>query len=178
MTDSVENADHVHNAQNVISAEHVGLARQVTLMPDPADGKTQRRKLERDILFGMVVLIALLYSFYTGFHQDTTANQNADILNDNAERSRCVGLYQDGVDASSTQILIDIGDMVVIITQVQPGPDRQAAVEAKVAELGLDKEAARKAVNAKGAYNDADRPLPCPIDQVAAIPPPTTTTTP
>lgn len=176
MSDNVENADNVHNAQNVISAEHVGLARQVTLMTDPADGKTQRRKLERDILFGMVVLIALLYSFYTGFHQDSTANENADLLHQNADRNQCVGRYQDQVDAAGTQITIDIGDMIVIITQIPTGPERQAAIEAKVAELAIHKEVARKAVNAKGDYNDADRPLPCPIDQVADLPSPTDTT--
>lgn len=176
MTDNVEHADSVGNAQNVISAEHVGLARLVSIMPDPDDSKTQRRKLSRDILFGTVVFIALLYSFYTGFHQDATANENADLLHQNAERNQCVGRFQDQVDAAGTKILIDIGDMLVIAIQQQPGPERTAAIEAKGAELGIDKEVARKAINDKGDYNDADRPLPCPIDQVVAIPPPTDTT--
>lgn len=167
MTDNnVEHADSVQNAQNVISAEHVGLARSVTSTPDPADSKTARRKLLRDIEFGAIVLIALLYSFYTAFHQDTTANENAAAIRENAERNQCVGHYQDGVDAAGTQILIDIGDILVILSQQPPGPERTAAIGAKITELGADKDTTKKAVKDKADYNDADRPLPCPIDQV------------
>lgn len=177
MTDNnVEHADSVQNAQNVISAEHVGLARSVTSTPDPADGKTARRKLLRDIEFGAIVLIALLYSFYTAFHQDSTANENAAAIHENADRNQCVGHYQDGVDAAGTRILIDIGDILVILSQQPPSPERTTAIQAQIDQIGIDKDDARRAVKAKADYNDADRPLPCPIDQVAVALPTTPTT--
>ena len=169
MTESVQNAEHVENAahvehtgtaQNVISAEHIGMVKGIEVMSD----KTKRRQLTRDVLFAIVVLISLTQSLYVGIVKNTVVNDTGRLIRVNTERNLCAGRYQDAVDAAEGARSSAIGRLIVIITQIPPGPEREAAVGSTIVELDTANTASDTAVTAKAAYNEAGRPLPCPLE--------------
>lgn len=161
-----------HKQVNVISSEHVGLASALLASQTPEDLKTKRRRYSRDILFGVTVLISLLFSFYVAVHKNILDDKSDQLFKDGAARTICVGRYQDAVDAASTDTLATIGELVVIIVRTPPGTAREAAIGSKINELDKANDATRQAVNAKILYNNRDRPLPCPISETQPIPEP------
>lgn len=161
-----------HKQVNVISSEHVGLASALLASQTPEDLKTKRRRYSRDILFGVTVLISLLFSFYVAVHKNILDDKSVQLFKDGASRTICVGRYQDAVDAASADTLATIGELVVIIVRTPPGTAREAAIGSKINELDKANDATRQAVNAKILYNNRDRPLPCPISETQPTPEP------
>lgn len=139
-----------------ISDEHVGLVHAVEMAASVGILKNSRLRAVADISSGFIVIIALLLTGYT-LHSSDSQIKTAGA------RNVCSGRYQDIVDEASNDTLTTIGELVVVITQVPPGPARETAVTAKVAQLGVANEQSRLAVKAKAEYNKAGRPLPCPL---------------
>jgi|GEM_PF-7132365 len=136
----------------------------VTIQAAPSD-KTRRRMATRDILFLVVMLIALGQSLYVQINKTPADKANATAIGRNAQLGLCAGRYQDAVDAADTDRAQAIGELIVIITQIPPGSNRESAVTSTVDALHAANTASAKAVAAKAKYNNAGRPLPCPIDQ-------------
>lgn len=136
----------------------------VVLQAAPTD-KTVRRTATRDILLYVVALIALCNSLYAQVHKASADKTNATAIATNTARQLCAGRYQDAVDQADTDRSAAIGELVVIITQIPPGPEREAAVGTTVTALDVANKQSKVAVTEKAKYNKDGRPLPCPIDQ-------------
>lgn len=132
----------------------------VVLQPAPSD-RTRRRGYTRDILMGLIVALALIQSIYLATH----TIQNAAAAAANNARQVCAGRYQDAVDAADTDRSSAIGELVVIITQIPPGTERETSVTNTIAELKIANTQSSIAVTEKAKYNKDGRPLPCPLDQ-------------
>lgn len=171
MTESNEASNHSETI-NVISSEHAGLAAAMLASRPPEDVKTKRRRIARDTLFGVTVLISLLFSFYVAVHKNILDDKSVQLFKDGASRTICVGRYQDAVDAASADTLATIGELVVIIVRTPPGSAREAAIGSKIDELDKATDISRQALNAKILYNNRDRPLPCPIGETQPTPEP------
>lgn len=91
------------------------------------------------------------------------------------EKAECRRRYQALVDQYGDDQLILIGEFLVIITTIIPGPERQAAVTDKITELSEAIVLAREAAVNKIAYDNHDNPLPCPIGPTIPPPPPDAT---
>lgn len=162
-----------------ISDEHVGMVAAIAetagLKVVPPD--TWRARLLRGgLIFFALVIVACSLALTTitlvtkdrneGRFVREIAKLNAKInASDALDRDRlvCGRRFQDLVDEAGTELTIDIGELVVIITQVPRGDEREAAVLSKIADLQASNLKARKAVNDKAEYNNAGNPTPCPI---------------
>ena len=178
---SVERADNVGHADNVTSAEHVGLARTLEVHSNGTSYHENRIKQISDLTKNIIVIIALavmIFNFVDKQSADRTVQRERTELraqlqavNDQlaaadqqaAERTLCARKHQDNVDKYTTETLVTIGELVVIITQIVPGPEREMAVTDKIAQLQAAISQVRAAIVAKGTYNDEGNPLPCPI---------------
>lgn len=59
------------------------------------------------------------------------------------------------------EYLSAIGDLVVVIATVDPGPDRDAAIDAAIETLDARNVEYRAAAEAEADYSAAGRPVPC-----------------
>lgn len=178
MTDHVSRAENVHHADHVEHADRatiVGTVQMMEVRTDDQAAGIRRLQAIRDIAGFVVVIVAFLVTFFVILNRTNQTNFNARLLQEASGHLTCSGRYQDVVDAASTETLITIGELVVVITQIPPGTEREQAVTNKIQELAKANEASRLAVNAKIQYNNADQPLPCPLNSPAQTPPPTTT---
>jgi type II secretory pathway pseudopilin PulG len=135
------------------SGEHIGLIAAITDPPLGVSGKVL--KLLRDIMFAAIVLLALVIGY-------VQSRRTAELAIESQQRLVCAARYQDRVDSSTARVTTTIGEIVVIIT-TEPPEKRGEAVDSKITELAQANIDVRKALADKSDYNDAGRPLPCPI---------------
>lgn len=140
-----------------ISGEHADLVHAVEIAASVGTFRQSRLRSIADLASAVIVVIALSLTFYTLISKDTQVKETA-------ARSLCIGRYQDTVDDTGLQVNLTIGGLVVAITQTAPGPEREQAVAAKIAQLAAVDERAIAALDAKRQYNETNRPLPCPLD--------------
>lgn len=191
------NLPHVQNAEHVSHADHVDNAVQteVAAVVRHADnvGKVevhgeplrtpQVRKLQiiRDIAGLAVVLLALLVTSLVIINKNLTESdlrhqislfEKDRVASDKltAAKLECTRRYQDAIDASTENQLILIGEFLVTIVRIPPGPDREAAVMDKITALDETNAETRRAIEAKIDYNNAGNPLPCPLSE-SSVPP-------
>lgn len=165
----IDHADQVGHAENVVSAEHVGLVGSLKVMGS-GDRVTTIKDLTKNVVV-LVALFAMIFNYIDNRHERTALKTQLQVVTDKLNANdqnviaqlNCARRFQDQVDSTLTETVVTIGELVVAITQVEPGPDRVAAVAAKVTQLKVATTAARKAVVDKTAWNDALNPLPCPI---------------
>lgn len=126
--------------------------------------KTRRRRYTSYCLFALVVLTALVTMFYVLVNKTPADKANAEAIALDGQVRLCVGKYQDAVDGAADDRAQAIGELIVIITQIPPGDDRELAVTATVKALDASNLASKTAIDAKAAYNKAGRTLPCPLE--------------
>lgn len=183
MTESVPHADHVERANVVNHADTTAHVDNVERLDTHDDQPTNVANVQNmnvqssskwraiaDLGGIVTVLAALGITWLTLSAYSTETTKNRRLIENIAHTDRnidarrtCQALYQDAVDAANTLTLSTIGDLVVIISTVVPGPEREAAVQDNIAKLRTVANTARVAVAAKVAYNTAGGPLPCPI---------------
>lgn len=187
---AVTNAEHVAHADHVDTSLQTEVASVVghanTISTVEVHGEPLRsnavRKLHyiREIASWVTVLCALVVMVFVIIDKNVnedSARRDLDKFRSEratsdkltADKLECTRRFQDHIDETTEGQLILIGEFVVVITQITPGPAREAAVKDKITELDRTNVAAREAVTAKIAYNNAGNPLPCPLEQ--SLPP-------
>jgi len=101
---------------------------------------------------------------------------------DVADKALCIARYDDAVQNALVGFLVVVGDLVVDISTIVPGPDRTKAVETITGNvdhpkgtLAIAEDDLRMAQNDRVQYNSDGQPLPCPINPPDKVPTPVTT---
>lgn len=193
----VNHADVVHHADVADEVSHADRVGVVSLQGEPLrTNATRRRQYVRDIARSLTVIFALLVVVVVIWDKNNNENRLEDQLTSltnerkasdalATKKLECQRRFQDAIDSTTETQLVLMGEFLVAITQIPPGPDREVAVKDKIRDLDTTNQSARKAINDKIAYNNAGNPLPCPLTESAPIPEsrpsvtvlPTTTTT-
>lgn len=186
---SVENAQLVNHAEHVQTSVHtdlatevlqartVGVVEKMEIHGEPLrSNATRRRKYVRDIaqsflsIFALAVMVTVIVdknikeTDLRGQLRELESKRTAADV-ETAAKVECNRRYQDVIDAATETQLILIGEFLVVITQIPPGPERETAVADKIRILDQTNVDARKAVVAKINYNNAGNPLPCPLPE-------------
>lgn len=183
----VDHVEHLENAALVGRADHIGTVQTLEVHGEPIRTVQVRRLAYiRDIaglLTVVLALIALIVVMIDKNHNEGILR--AELSSIAAERKasdartasklECTRRYQDRIDIGTENQLVSIGELVVVITKIPPGPEREAAVSGKIEQLDSVNQLTRQAINDKVTYNNAGNPLPCPLVPTPPIQPSTTT---
>lgn len=181
----IQHVDVVTNAQKIDIATVVSHADQIGLVE--VHGEPIRSDLTRKLSYiraiarNVVTFLALAVMLIVIYDKNANENELEQQLNTfrseraasdavTAKKLECVRRYTDVRDANTEKQLVLIGEFLVIITRIPPGPEREAAVKGKSDELDETNIATRKAIRAKIDYTNKGDPLPCPLGPLAAPP--------
>lgn len=175
--DHVDVSQHTDAAATVAKADHVETVTNMEVHTGPVSTPRERwLSYVFRIMVALIVIMALAVTLYSdrannasfaALNRRLTEAENK-LNNQNTKQGdvlNCGRRFQDLVDAAGTAVLLDIAEIVVIISTV-PATDtgRQGMIDDRIAELRVDAEKARDAVNRKSTYNTSENPLPCPLD--------------
>lgn len=98
--------------------------------------------------------------------QDQLVVQNADAeaaTKTEADKVECVTRFTYAIQAASSEVLVTLGDLVIVIATTVPGPEREAAIGDGVILVDEAVTLYRQTVQARSAFDLKGSPLPCPL---------------
>lgn len=91
---------------------------------------------------------------------------NASIEADRAaeaDKVECVTRFTYAIQAASSNLLVDLGDLVIVIATTVPGPERDSAIGDGVTRVKDSVAAYRMTVLQRIDFDVKGSPLPCPL---------------
>lgn len=98
--------------------------------------------------------------------QDQIASSNSGVEADRqveADRVECVTRFTYAIQSASSDLLVELGDLVIVIATTIPGPDREAKVGDGVDKVRVAVDKYRWTVRQRVDFDVKGSPLPCPI---------------
>ncbi len=134
----------------------------------------RRLRLLRDIGAILVVLAALALVVFTTISKrdetnklrlelEATAAQVEEARTEEAEIVECITRFTYQIQGASANTLAAIGDLVVIISQTVPGPERDAAITDQIDVLAASTLIYNETIKARVEYDTTVPKLPCPL---------------
>lgn len=80
-----------------------------------------------------------------------------------ASKVECVTRFTYAIQSASSEVLVSLGDLVILIATTVPGPERDAAIGDGVDNVQDKVTIYRDTVQARIDYDVAGSPIPCPL---------------
>ncbi len=143
--------------------------------------KARKLTAVRDLIYGGIVVVALALATYVIFDRNSESQENGkridaltveldnarQLLLANSEKTKdildCQAKFDAKLRALSFEPVASIGDLVVAISTIVPGPERVAAVAVSIQELSQHIAETRTAIADLDEWNNSPDQLPCPL---------------
>lgn len=80
-----------------------------------------------------------------------------------ADKVECVTRFTYAIQGASADLLVDLGDLVIVIATTVPGAERDAAIGDGAEEVQASVTKYRETVQARADFDLKGSPLPCPL---------------